>query len=829
MLRARFGARAASVALFLILAGFVQPSGPARASPPGAQDLAAILDEASFERIGGCWIPAERKLLEVLSRTRAGVVDDNRSRALVELATLWMDRGDLAMGDALSREAIEAAQSETARVEALMCLMSTMARARRQDREVTEVLDEMVRFSERRPDDLRLRARTLRWQASVAVLRKKDQDALSLIRIADALLVRTDPFSIERGALLASLVTVLKNLADPLAIGIGERCRSMLESLAPEGLQLTQCLNNLAIARAETGDLEGALTDFQRALDTRERLDPGGRQSALALQNISSLFRLMGNLGDAEAAARRALAASPGDQDRIFSLHRLALVLYEMGQPFLQTEVLCQRDDLIDRVSLSGSASNARSVLRSWDGALTAELGTHLFKLGLPDAALTAIERARARAFLFARQATRLRMHQGAPRRDEQARLRGLYEAAKSRLSKLDAATQRRQADEARAEMFQLGMRLEGSEVVELNRGVPRVRSAAEIANELEEGTLALSYQRSEPGASVLWVRRGQPVQGAELALPWRDLEAKIRRFLRLATRSTELLPSTAFIEESRDLACILLGPVAHLVAGAKRLVISGDELVSGVPFPALVVDGTAGQPTFLAERLPVSHSSSFTALFESRLQDAAPRDGDLWCIGDPARGSGEPLPGARAEALQVASLHPGPTRVLLGSAAQETLIKSIPPSAGTLHFACHASSNRENPEDSALLLASPLKDAPDNGELRAWEIANEMSLNADLVVLSACSSSSAADTDVEGPLGLTRAFLVAGARRVLAARWLVPDAVAGRFMEAFYSARARGVAADLAVQEAQVALLSNPETAHPYAWAGFVLHGDGR
>ena len=131
--------------------------------------------------------------------------------------------------------------------------------------------------------------------------------------------------------------------------------------------------------------------------------------------------------------------------------------------------------------------------------------------------------------------------------------------------------------------------------------------------------------------------------------------------------------------------------------------------------------------------------------------------------------------------------------------------------------------------EDSALLLAQPAPGSPENGRLRGWEIVNELSLNADLVVLSACESSGAVNTPTEGPLGLAYAFQVAGARRVLAARWKVPDEVAVRFMEAFYSARARGLAADRCLQEAQVALRSNPETAHPYFWAGFVLHGDGR
>jgi hypothetical protein len=47
--------------------------------------------------------------------------------------------------------------------------------------------------------------------------------------------------------------------------------------------------------------------------------------------------------------------------------------------------------------------------------------------------------------------------------------------------------------------------------------------------------------------------------------------------------------------------------------------------------------------------------------------------------------------------------------------------------------------------------------------------------------------------------------------------------------MHRFYAGLARGRTADLALREAQAALRSDPATADPFYWAGFVLVGDGR
>ena len=62
----------------------------------------------------------------------------------------------------------------------------------------------------------------------------------------------------------------------------------------------------------------------------------------------------------------------------------------------------------------------------------------------------------------------------------------------------------------------------------------------------------------------------------------------------------------------------------------------------------------------------------------------------------------------------------------------------------------------------------------------------------------------------------------------VLATLWAVDDAATAYFVEFFYAALAGGRSCSQALLEAQLRLKAEPETAHPYYWAGFVLIGEG-
>jgi CHAT domain-containing protein len=144
------------------------------------------------------------------------------------------------------------------------------------------------------------------------------------------------------------------------------------------------------------------------------------------------------------------------------------------------------------------------------------------------------------------------------------------------------------------------------------------------------------------------------------------------------------------------------------------------------------------------------------------------------------------------------------------------------------LHFATHGLLNSSHPELSGLVLS--LVDehgAPQNGFLRLQDIYN-LRLAADLVVLSACSTALGSEVRGEGLVGLTRGFVYAGARSVLASLWKIDDEASAEFMKIFYrKILAEGLRPAVALRTAQTELQKEKRWQAPYHWAAFVLQGE--
>jgi len=124
------------------------------------------------------------------------------------------------------------------------------------------------------------------------------------------------------------------------------------------------------------------------------------------------------------------------------------------------------------------------------------------------------------------------------------------------------------------------------------------------------------------------------------------------------------------------------------------------------------------------------------------------------------------------------------------------------------------------------LALPAEWKPGQPNGLLQAWEILEQVRLDADLVALSACGTALGQEMSGEGVLGLTRAFQYAGARSVLASLWSVSDEATALLMGRFYRGLRQGEAKDAALRNAQIEMLRGPRS-HPALWAAFGLSGD--
>ncbi|XP_035496127.2 tetratricopeptide repeat protein 28-like isoform X1 [Scophthalmus maximus] len=101
-----------------------------------------------------------------------------------------------------------------------------------------------------------------------------------------------------------------------------------------------------------------------------------------------------------------------------------------------------------------------------------------------------------------------------------------------------------------------------------------------------------------------------------------------------------------------------------------------------------------------------------------------------------------------------------------------------------------------------------------------------DLRLPVKLVVLGSYQESSSKVT-ADGVVGLTRAFLAAGAQCVLVSLWPVPVAASKVFVHAFYTALLNGTKASAALADAMKTVQSSKQYSHPSNWAGYMLIGN--
>ena len=241
-------------------------------------------------------------------------------------------------------------------------------------------------------------------------------------------------------------------------------------------------------------------------------------------------------------------------------------------------------------------------------------------------------------------------------------------------------------------------------------------------------------------------------------------------------------------------------------------------------------------------------------------LPAAAPtRLAPLLAVGDPAnmsrRRPGEAtasggfgaLPWSGAQAAEAAALF-GADPALLGAAAREQAVRDRLADARLVHFATHGVLDKA-PLLSCIVLA-------EGDTLDVWELLG-LSLDADLVTLSACDSAGTPVSPGDELVGLAWLTLAAGARAVVASLWKVGELSTALVMRAFYGGlrdglpprealttaqrHVRGLTRETALPEiealrdaAVAAGRDRPpaptdvpaDFSHPYHWAGFVLIG---
>jgi len=144
------------------------------------------------------------------------------------------------------------------------------------------------------------------------------------------------------------------------------------------------------------------------------------------------------------------------------------------------------------------------------------------------------------------------------------------------------------------------------------------------------------------------------------------------------------------------------------------------------------------------------------------------------------------------------------------------------------IHFATHSRPDDVLPNLSLIALSSfDERGRRLNGSLRMHNIYS-LNLPAELVVLSGCETALGENVRGEGLIGLVRAFMCAGAKRVVASLWKVRDQSTAELMKQFYSKMlVENMSPATALRSVQLEMWKHKRWSAPYYWAGFIHLGE--
>lgn len=423
-------------------------------------------------------------------------------------------------------------------------------------------------------------------------------------------------------------------------------------------------------------------------------------------------------------------------------------------------------------------------------------------------------ERARSRAFLDIL-GSRVQLARGNLLAEEQA-LQTSIGAVQAKMAEEQENEAQRQALRKELEAAQkaytdfLGrVRKENKEQASLMNVEPL--TLKQVQELLEPGITVLEYFVVR-GRAVLWVVEKDRVNFARLSLNRRELISKVTS---LRESLQKLDDKNSFKEVSRELYRVLIEPALPHIRGKELLIIPNDVL-HYLPFQALL----SPQDRYLIEDYPIYYLSSASLMQFTKEKKRASRDSAM-VVGNPSLGDqAYNLRFAEREAREVARAFPK-SDVFLRE--QATKGKAIAHSSkhDILHFAVHGELREDDPLNSGLLLVGD--DGKGDGRLKVGEIFS-LNLRADTVVLSACETGLGKITSGDEIIGLTRAFIYAGAPSVITTLWKVNDRASYELMREFYS-QLKNLKKSEALRQAQLKTMkSYPE---PFFWAAYGLTGE--
>ncbi|MBL8210162.1 MAG: CHAT domain-containing protein [Bryobacterales bacterium] len=726
-----------------------------------------------------------------------------------------------------------------------------------------------------------LEARTILGIANVHSAAGNTVEALAAYREAHALYLAAKDLPMQAFVRNAAALLHAARSEFPLAFDAYNQALAIRQA-AGDRKGEAEVLRNLAIAHSSAGNFQTAIDTYQDVL-ARFRTLGDRYQEAVTLVQIGEFYLTLGDFDQAIRYARDALPLHTAHNDKTAQVHTMtnwgqalagqgrhrdALLRYQaaldlsaasgLGWQHVGTQALAAEShealgDLPKADTLYQEALGPMQAHGNYDGAsrLLTRLGIVALRRGrLPDAdthltaALLASEglanpTARAMALTaLARLAHQRKDRPAARTRVEQAialveemrtriddrSLRATFLATRADWYDFYIALLLQQGDHAAAFAALERARARSLRELLLDRqpaSAPLPHTA--LQSTLDPQTAVIAYHTGAYGAWVFVVThnaiRAFPLPSSAI------LDAAVRDFRQLAATPgrASLGP---YAQAAARLYRLCLQPAAAAIANRKHLVIIPDGPLHYLPFEALLHDTPRSLAftslPYLLRRWTISYAPSaavWAALRAPAKDPSPPPSFDLVAFADP-RGD---LPGAAREVAQIATLFPPDRlRLFLGPQATRQSVTASPLAARSrrVHFAAHGRMPEGPAGAGGISLANGAVLNPLDILALRWR--------AELVVLSGCDTGLGPRLRGEGILGLTRAFLSAGAASVAVSLWPVHDESTAGIMAAFYRALQDGSPSRDALRQAKLHLIDSGLYAHPYYWAAFILAGRG-
>ena len=347
---------------------------------------------------------------------------------------------------------------------------------------------------------------------------------------------------------------------------------------------------------------------------------------------------------------------------------------------------------------------------------------------------------------------------------------------------------------------------------------------------------------------SYLWAITPHQVRLFPLAANQSEIDAAVQRYRKKLEGPPEIFDAS---DDGSVLYKMLVEPAQDVLKKealkkSSNVFIIPDGGLNSLNFETLVAENALAKTSasqakhFWIEDVTIANAASLTMLPASH-GGRSNLGGNLLLIGNsvaPFAGADNPYPELPNSAAQMENIEKYfPTNRQEVFTRQQALpaayLTSHPEKFSYIHFVAHGTASRVNPLDSAIILSrDPASNTAqdDSFKLYARDIIATPPLRAELVTISACQSTGNRTYSGEGLVGLSWAFLRAGARNVVGALWEVSDTSTARLMDNFYGELKRGRPPEVALRSAKLAMLhTNEASRRPFYWAPFQLYTGGR